>query len=283
VDLLKWGLGIFATVAIAFAGFNSWNANRNYERDKEAFEKQFLLLAQQFSTNHNNELTQLRDATENSLLSLTNSLASISEELQKQFNMLRESYFENFSNAWVIMIRSNVYGMLLVASNNDFRFNALVTNVNVTLSNRDVNFGHNIDTALRSVQTNVAENMSMALGQSLMLKGSITGGKPKQPRGNALASAAHSYIGACRNLYEGHDEVNLQRCLRLLGGTCLPQLVNKTSKAQLMLLVTEYELANELKLLIAELKAGNVNGRYNDSMTTFQMYLQVFEGKLPAK
>jgi hypothetical protein len=48
-----------------------------------------------------------------------------------------------------------------------------------------------------------------------------------------------------------------------------------------MLLVTAYKLADELKLLIADLKAGNEHHRYDDSIPMLEMFLKMLEGKVP--
>jgi hypothetical protein len=173
--------------------------------------------------------------------------------------------------------------MQTIASNNDVRFTALITNVNEVFSNRDSSFRIEVNSALTTIQTNVTEHMAVALGEGLMLRGSITMGGSKQSRGIALASAAYTYITACLHLYKGHDEVNLQRCLSVLVGDCLPQLVSKNSKTQLMLLVTKYKLVDELKLLISDLKEGNEHRRYDDAITSLEMYLQMFEGKMSIK
>lgn len=285
VDILKWGLGIFAAVAIASAGFNSWTANRNYERDKDAFEKRIGLVTQQFAADNDKEIIGLRKQSEVSFLSLSNSFLSLSNSFQNQFLALQAANSANISNTYLLLVSNlaaaTVAPMLVIASNNEFRFMALITNVNQTLSNRDVNFSNNVDTALRRVQTNVAVKLSVAVGQSLLARGNLMTQGQKQPNGETLASTASYFMQAARLLFEGHNEVNLQRCLLALDNDCIPQLLGTQSKTKLIQLVKEYELADQLKLLIADLKAGNENGRYDDAIKHLQTYLEMFEGKLP--
>jgi hypothetical protein len=287
VDILKWGLGLFTLIAIAFGGFNWWTAKRNYDSDKESFEKRLTLLTQQFSTDSDKQMTELRKQTEFASLSLSNAFLSLSNNFQNQFVTLQTANSANISNAYLLVtsniVTATVIPMQVISSNNEFRFMAFVTNVNNVLSNRDAVMNVFIQNALGLIQTNVNEHMAVSLGYGYMLRGSITMGRPKLSRGIDLANATYSYIVACRKLYEGHDEVNLQRCLLSLGGSCLPELVNKNSKSRLMLLATSYELASELKFLIADLKAGNVNRRYDDSITSLEMFLQILEGKVPPK
>jgi hypothetical protein len=43
-DILKWGMGIFTTIAILFIGFNWWSAKNNFDRDKEYFQSKLTLV-----------------------------------------------------------------------------------------------------------------------------------------------------------------------------------------------------------------------------------------------
>lgn len=45
-ELSKWGMGMFITFAIFFAGFNWWTGKTNYERDRESSKQQADLLEQ---------------------------------------------------------------------------------------------------------------------------------------------------------------------------------------------------------------------------------------------
>ena len=44
LDLLKWGMGLFGSFALVFAGFNWFTARTNYERDKDYLKQQVDLL-----------------------------------------------------------------------------------------------------------------------------------------------------------------------------------------------------------------------------------------------
>ena len=284
LDILKWGLGVFTTVAVLFAGGNAWLAKSNYDRDEKALNARLDFLKQQLSADNDRQLSEMRRQSESFLLSLTNSFLSLSNASQNQLLTLQGINFAYMSNAFQFLatnlLATNLTIMMQIASNNDSRFKALVTNVNVVLSNSAVKLESEQNDILAQAGTNINAALAKALGAGQMLQGNMISKRLNTDKVLAEASAARSYMQACRLLYAGHDEQNLRRCLAILCDDCLQQLVRKNSNKMLQVLVPRYNLTSELKFLIADLTAGNEHQRYDDSIDKLQYYLSILEGKV---
>ena len=274
VDVLKWGLGIFAAVAISFAGFNSWTANRNYERDKEAFEKRLALLTQQFTTDNDKQITELRKNTEASFNSLSNSL-------QSQFLSLLANNSANVSNSFVLLnsnlIALAVTPMLVLSTNNEVRYETLVADLYNTLSNKSEEFYTNMSSMNDLIGTNVERTIARANGCVLMLQGNMFPGKPTIKKDVELAIAAKSLIDAVKLFFTARDELNMRHCITVLCDQCLPLLYRHMSKARLLMLDSRFHLSSKLKSTIALLSAEDGALIYPEEISKLQSQVEFLQ------
>ncbi len=287
LDLLKWGLGIFATIALAFAGGNAWLAKSNYDRDEKALIERVAFLKEQLSAANASQMADLRRQTETSILSISNSMLSFSNSLQYAFRALETDVYGRISNAWLSIatniLATNISIMHTIASNNDARYYEVVTNLNKAMSSNRVTLDKELNEVLASTRTNVDVSLAHSMGLALMLQANMISKKLEGSKAIRDASAADSYIQACHLLYKGRDEQNLQRCLQTLHGDCLPKLIVGNSKKSLQILASRYGLSSQLKGLISELEAGDEHQRYADSIAQLKYYQEFLEGRLSAR
>jgi hypothetical protein len=277
-EILKWGMGIFGVFAVAFAGFNWWSAKTNYERDRDYLKQQTDILARaltlaqhELMLSNDQRIDTIRKDTQNSLLSISNSL-------QEEFTSLLRTNELRYSNSLVNLTNAIVQltlGITNVLSQYGSNILSLVssqeTNINIFLTNAATH----LTAQITQIDTNSAKYLYQGSGMAFMLQGNMimsdvkkrTGRETKVEISQQFQEAAESHVEAAHLLLAANEEQNLSHCLAALCDSSIPGLINNTSKEGIAhVMESKPSFVVGLTNLIFELEKSNPNGGYTDRM-----------------
>jgi hypothetical protein len=281
-EVLKWGFAIFSGAAILFTGFNWWSSRSNYERDKdslkqqvEILEKQLTLAQQELTVSNDKHLADFKSEADSLFL-------SSSTNLQNEFAMMQRNNdvkWTNISIGWTTIVTNevtmmtNLINSLTAAVVKDLAHNR--SDVNDALTNAETKINWVTD----AIQTNVDRATFKAMGSAIMAQEQFYLGK-KTSRSVDLIVAAKSYLEAAHMLYIGRDEMNLRRCITASCVNCIPELLNRTSKAQFANLESQERVQDALAVLIPELEKANIDGTYSNEIDDLKHVSDLIKDKL---
>lgn len=270
-EILKWGMGMFITFAVVFAGFNWWSGKLNYDRDREALKHESDLLAQGLSLSQKDSAASAKKDFEELRIANEKQLAVIRADVETNLVTMIAGHAKQLENA--------MFTFQSAATNLDSALTARFSEYQTQLRSVLTNLDATNTVAISNLFTAVNVGLADAKGISLLIQGNYMckDNRSKTPDSCAIMVGGLSSLATgCIQLINASEEHNFESGLRQIV-KYYPVLINNSPRDCLFPADDMYNLGRTVDSLVTAIRQNNTSGRYDGMASEIQSLNTIYK------